>query len=42
MLAQLEKVFAMPTPDDETLEDRRERLAAELRALGEGPITSNE
>lgn len=33
MLAQMENIFKMPSPQDETLEERRARLAAELESL---------
>ena len=36
MLVQMENIFRMPEKKDETLEERRERLAAELAQL-EGP-----
>lgn len=34
MLAQMENIFNSETPPDESLEERRTRLAAELEALG--------
>jgi hypothetical protein len=37
MLAQMENIFKMPDPKQETLEERRARLAAELAAMGDGP-----
>ena len=36
MLSQMENIFKTPSPQDETLEERRARLAAELESL-EGP-----
>lgn len=36
MLAQMERVFTMPNPKDESAEDRRARLLAELGKLDEG------
>lgn len=40
MATQLENIFKEPAPKDESLEDRRTRLAAELAALEEGPTAS--
>jgi len=40
MLGQLEKVFAEPAPENESLEDRRARLRRELSEIQDGGETS--
>jgi hypothetical protein len=37
MLSQMENIFKMPEQQDESLEERRARLAAELAAIESGP-----
>jgi hypothetical protein len=37
MLTQMERIFVAPEPDEETLDERRARLMAEMRALESGP-----
>lgn len=41
MLAQMENIFKMPEREDESLEDRRARLAAELASLEGGNAESS-
>lgn len=39
MLTQMKAIFTVPDPTQETIEQRRERLAAELAAMGDTPAT---
>lgn len=42
MLVQMERIFKAPDPKEESLEERRARLLAEMEALGDGPAVETD